>query len=713
MRLQYVLVINNDGDDKDATPFQGWNPAVTSPDFINILRLLCCLPSRLIEITLSQQELLTQRRTQKTKDLIAIGSSALSKISLTGKEWITIFICLPAEVSAIKTTQDLISEKFLILSPTIEDDVVDIRSFTLPLCHSLDDILWSLIPEGAKNNLVQRERYTESVEIPILHGIVMPNQVLLESLGYIVKGKEGVVLEDHKLAVDAIIRTTDLLLDLASPEDEPSELIIYTPSAKAYFYDFKSNLWNTVFREVKEKWKKQFIEEIFRAKSFSTLEVKMGDTRPTNPYKEPYLREILRTRQSETAATSMAIATLSNIRTVPSLRFPNSVNLHASKLRHIETLTKRGDRKAATLLQKAFREYVTEVKTNIGEETADLISKKSDACTVCSDVPLEWVYFGKLPLMISHEVSKIPMTPGNFLLRSAGMGSPLVLEASALHKVLVVRSFHDNDPIKPMLEFAINKFPLSERLSVTIVDVKSEAEAIDALNNFDGYITVFDCHGSHGGQDSFGWLQFGEDKTNTWMLAYKARITPIVMLSACSTAPINGSHISVANGLLNSGALSVIGTFLPVNGAKSAAFIARILYRIDAFLPALKSMGFDIITWRTLISDFMQMSYATDVLYYFLAKGIIDEDAMQSINLEANELINTRSPNWYDTLIRSTSERTGISEDDLVKMVMDEHPLMETMYYCQFGTPEHIKILLRSPEELALKSSPTGSDVQD
>jgi hypothetical protein len=315
--------------------------------------------------------------------------------------------------------------------------------------------------------------------------------------------------------------------------------------------------------------------------------------------------------------------------------------------------------------------------------------------------------------MISHEVSKIPMTPGNFLLRSAGMGPPLIFEDSALHKVLVVRSFHDVDPIKPMLEFAIKKFAMSERLNVKIVDVKSEAEAINALNNFDGYITVFDCHGSHGGQESSGWLQFGEDKTNTWTLAYKARITPIVMLSACSTAPINGSHISVANGLLNSGAFSVIGTFLPVNGVKSAAFIARILYRIDAYLPALKSMGFDIITWRTLISDFMQMSYATDVLYYFRAKGLIDEDAMHSINLEANELINTRSPDWYDTLIRSTSEKTGISEDDLVKMIVDEHPLMETMYYCQFGTPEHIKILLRSPEELALKSSPTGSAVQD
>jgi hypothetical protein len=705
MQLQYVLVVNDDGDDRDATPFQGWNPAVTTDNFTRILHLLCCLPSTLKEITLTQQELLEHRRIYKRRNLMVVGAGSLPKISFVGEQWLTIFLCLPAEVSAVKRSQNLIKDKFLVLSPTTENNVVDIRNFTFPLCHSLDDLLWQIIPTKFKDNLTLRERYTEVIEIPILHGVVMPNQVLLESLGYIVKGKEGVILDDHKFAVDAIIRTADLLLDLIfQTKDEPGEIIIYTPSAKAFFYDFKSNLWNSLFREVKEKWKRQFIEEIFRAKSFSTLEIKVGDTRPTNPYKEPYLREILSTRQSETAATSMAVATLSNTQNVPSLRLPNSVNLHASKLRHIETLTKRSDRKAATLLQKAFREYVAEIKNNIGQDTAYLISQKTGACTVCSDIPLEWVYFDKLPLMISHEVSKIPMTPGNSILKFAGMGHPLTVEASALNKVLVVRSFRDGDPIKPMLEYALRNFPLSEKFDIKIVDVRNEADAINALNEFDGYITVFDCHGSHGGQESFGWLEFGDDKTNTWTLAHRARVTPITMLSACSTAPISGSHISVANGLLHSGALSVIGTFLPVNGAKSAVFIARILYRIDAFLPALKSIGFDIITWRTLISDFMQMSYTTDVLNYFVERSLIKGEDSYEINLEVNELINTRVSEWYEILIKKVSLKSGVPEAELEKIIAEENPLMETMYYCQFGTPEDIRILLRSPEEIAQKA---------
>lgn len=704
MQLRYILVINNEGEDKDATLFQGWNQSVASHDFLNIMRLLCCLPSNLEEVTLDQKNLLQHKRTHKTKNLLAIGSTSLSKISVIDEDGITIFLCLPTEISTIQSSQNLASNKFLILSPTREDNIVDIRNFNVPLCHSLDDILWDYLPENIKISTTQRQRYTETVEIPILHGIVMPNQVLLESLGFIVEGREGVVLADHEEAVDAIVRTADILTTLLYPEESSiNEVIIYTPSAKAFFYDFKSILWNSLLREVKEKWKRKFIEEIFKAKSFSTVHVELTETPPSNPYEDPHVSEILITRQRETAATSMAIATLSSSQTIPSIRLPNSVNLHSSKLRHIENLTKRADQKATFLLQKAFKDYIAEIKNDIGERTSDFISSKSSACRICSDIPLEWVYFGKLPLMISHELSKIPMTPGNFLLRYTGMGPPLFLESSALHKILVVRSFHDTDPIKYMLEFAIKKFGLSDKFDVKIVDVTSEKEAIDALNAFDGYITVFDCHGKNGGQESFSWLQFGEDKTNTWNVAYKARVTPIVMLSACSTAPVNGSHVSVANGLLSSGALSVIGTFLPVSGAKSATFIARILYRIDAFLPAIKSMGFDSITWRTLISDFMQMSYATDVLYFFAGKRIIDADAMREINLEANYLINSRVSDWYDLLLSSVAKKSGMTEENLFKMVMEENPLMETMHYTQLGTPEQIRILLRSPVELASK----------
>ncbi len=696
MRLQYVLVVQDAKSDSDATLFQGWNHGIVTPEFMDLIHLVCCLPSDMHELAMTQEELIAFRRAHIGKDAKVVGAHVLSKIRFSMPESVTIYVCLPEQIATVKATQIKSDSPVLILSPFKEDGVIDIRNFKTPVCQSLDPNLWPhCAPEWRERRTIRAE-YDSMFRLPILHGIIQPSLTVLENLGFRTEGKTGVLLHDHQEAIDLVAAVAIQVIDLINNNDDSDvEVIVYAPAMKTSFYDSKSITWNHLLRNVKAKWKKGLVESMmFQNRSYSGIQFEADEEEFENPLHDQYAGPILQTRLSEIYATSMAISLMATVDFAPGVRLPNAVNLHQSQLRHIESLAKRTDVKAEKLLQKAFRSYVNDLKADIGGKLLKLIEERATACKICSDVPLEWIYLDRLPLMISHEVSKVPMTPGNSVLQFAATGSPVVLKSSDLQKVLVIRSFRVDDRIRNMLEFAVKQFQLSDQMEVEFVDVTSEAEAVTALNNFTGFIVVFDCHGSHGGADNEGWLHFGSDRTCTWNLASIARIPPIAILSACSTSPIGGSHASVAGGLLRSGALSAIGTFLPVDGIKASAFVARLLYRIDVFLPILQSLGTRMITWRSFVAGFLQMSYVTDVLHFFESKDLIDDAMYRAIHYEANERINLQEQNWYDLILARVAESSGVSEPRLAEMIVGENPLFETMRYCQLGIPERIYIFL-------------------
>ncbi|MEV4780489.1 CHAT domain-containing protein [Burkholderia sp. LMU1-1-1.1] len=696
MHLRYVLVVPDGGAEEDATPFQGWNPVVGDRRFLDLVHLLACLPGSISEIFMTQEELLIWRRNEVFKDVMAVGAQLLNVINFSTDNQITVFLFLPDQLKDVAETQLKHGRLTLLLSPDECPGVLDTRSLSDDHYCSIDDALFKLFSRRGQPVRNLRERYRSYIDLPALHGIVLPNQILLESFGFTLRGPEGVVLESHEQALQLVTETLrSTLLALYGDHWQAGEIIVYAPAAKAFFYDFKNNVWNQVFRQIKEKWKRKLIENLlFKNKSYSSAAVDMGSDVPSNPFADPIFGSIMRWRQIEVYATSAAIGLLSNVENIPSIRLPNAINLHLSELKNLEQLSKRLDEKGKTLLQRKFLVFNNALRAEIGNDILKLMTEQGDACKLCSDVPLEWLYVGRLPLMISHQVSRIPMTPGNMLLQYAASSLPMLLPVRLVYQVLIIRSFKQHDPLRGHLETAVSAYKISAKMTITIVDVESEAEAIDALNGFAGGVVVFDCHGGHGGHEAEGWLQFGNERVNTWELAYRARIPPIVLLSACSTAPIGGSHISVANGLLRSGARSVMGTFLDVGGAHSAVLVARILYRIDQFLMAAKEMQYEAISWRAMITGMLRMSYLTEVLYHFKdVEKIINDEDWRVIHMEGSQGINHLNPNWYEDVLTSLAERTGLDIDALSEKITSDHPLMETMYYSQIGMPERLTIV--------------------
>lgn len=689
MRLSYTLVVPHVQSDHDATIFQGWVPAIRNIVFLRMIKLLAILPASVEEITMSQADLLGHRKTALPKDTQIAGAQILSKISLIQKNQISVVACLRSNLTEVRKNIGA-SDSAIILSDCNEEGVIDVRTLGARPQFALDEILWRIAGHNLQGTL--RHPYETTLSVPMDHGITSPNLALLEGLGFqVVPEQEGVVLADRDAAIRAVVETFKATSDAFQ---KGSQGIVYLPAAKAAFYDFKSNLWNQILRQSPHKGHRDFIQKLFRGTSYSGSELSKN-VEINALMSDPIVKLVASERQAEIYATTAAITLLSAIDSQPSLRLPNSANLLSQYYKKLEYFGAKEDRKSRERLQDIFREFNDEFLKGLGKDIVDIIQNHFRSWTICADIPIEWIYFGKVPFMISHEVSKLPMTPGNSLLERAGTRPIIVVHKSSLQKILIIRSFKDSDVLKPMLAKAVQGFPIRKDLSIRFVDVASRTELITALNEYSGAIVIFDCHGSHGGTDEVGWFQIGDDRVITWELAHEARIPPIVLLSACHTSPVAGSHASVSTGLLRCGALSVLGTLLSVNGVHSAIFIARIIYRLDAFLHALQISGLTVISWRTFITGFLRMSYTTDILKFLEEEKILDHQSSVKINLDANVWINSLEESWYDLVLDAVAVASNLSQEEILSRIMQKSPLMETMRYCNVGTPEKIMIDLR------------------
>lgn len=705
--IQYYLLTPPTSEPQ--SPFQGFNFELMNGEFIKLMHALTSFPHAVHEIFLDQEKLILSRMKTSPRSVSALSSEHLAFILQSERPTVTVIICLPAQLDQVQIDILQMEVSPIIVSTVSRRGVINCLDKSLPPVFLLDSEILARAKQIQNQNGIfttarpLRQPYSKKTTYTSIGaGVTFPNELILESLGFSSQRAENINPFDNENYIDAIIKSAQDIINIENIKNNQDDyrnrgMILYTPSIYATLYDFKQNFWNQIFRKSVHKWCKEFAKNgIFRNKFYSGWTSEIVPS--ANPYHDPILGPMLLTRQLELKLTGFGIAQLTTSAMVPALRLPNSINLHLPALQDIENHLQETKKNSNKLSQRRFREYVETLRSDIGEKLLTCIKDNSSELIICSDAPIEWISVSQNgpPLMITHEVSKIPMTPGNMLLQYCMPGAEILIKLESIRKILVIRSFDHSDQIKGLLEQAINGYPISDSVSVTYKDVRTISEVKDALNAFDGSILIFDCHGSHGGKADTGWLHIGNEKLNTWELAHIARVPPIVLLSACLTSPIAGSHASVANGLLRSGAFSVLGTFLAVDAIASAIFVARLIFRVDSFLSAIVKLGFERISWRKIISGFLQMSYATDVLRYLESSRFLTEKKdYMDVHLNANFDINSGSPDWYDNLLNRVAKVAGVEKSLLESKINIEHPLMDTLMYCHLGRPDLLQVVLQ------------------
>ncbi|AMO77605.1 hypothetical protein M8R19_26260 [Pseudomonas sp. R3.Fl] len=323
--------------------------------------------------------------------------------------------------------------------------------------------------------------------------------------------------------------------------------------------------------------------------------------------------------------------------------------------------------------------------------------------SIVTDLPLEWLPLRGLPLMLRCDVSRIPATPGNINLLQTLRSRHKTIALSDFDEILIVRSFSESDKIKYTLETTLQHWTNmhEEYPKYRIVDIESSEEFVAIINSFKGALMIFDGHGSLKTDSAMGSIIVGGEELNVWELQSQINMPPIVLLSACDTIPVDGGHGATASGMLALGAMTVLGTLLPVNAVQSASFIARLLFRMSMLLPmVVKNVSY--MPWRGLMSGMLRMTFCTELIENLINEAkiinIIDRPGIQLI---ANNAINSMSADWYEQVVAEICKRSVAEEKETVERCKFWGSMVDTLKYTQLGRPENIKLRSKNIHEAA------------
>jgi hypothetical protein len=322
--------------------------------------------------------------------------------------------------------------------------------------------------------------------------------------------------------------------------------------------------------------------------------------------------------------------------------------------------------------------------------------KRVEGLSLVSDLPLEFLPVDGLPVGLLFNTSRIPVNPGNLSFAQLLDHRTHELARNQFGEVLIVRSFHAADPLRTVLERSIGAFLPEELPRVRIVDVDTPQEFIRAVNAYSGAIMIFDGHGSHDPDDETSPIMIGGKPMDVWLYRKELRLPPIVVLSACDTLPLDGAHGSSAVGFLNAGAITVLGTLLPINAHSAGSFIARLLYRIAQFFPiALKRGRVD---WRGFLAGLLRMHHVSEITQEAIVRFNRGESAFKAIQMTANLSINQEDPAWHEAVLE---QMLRVLPAQWQAAHAGRHPLnqlTDAMKYVQLGHPERIQIVDDPPD---------------
>ncbi|MCT7376897.1 CHAT domain-containing protein [Chelativorans salis] len=409
----------------------------------------------------------------------------------------------------------------------------------------------------------------------------------------------------------------------------------------------------------------------------------------------PGARFLLHLRQWELEAHTLGVGLKAAQTCSAVLRLSPAVNhvfpALSAYARNIRSANAQSRRKARRLFETVQQQLVSA----IGPERLAFIADAERPMKIVADAPIEWLPVNGLPLGLRFDCSRINATPGNLMMGLLTQPDVVTVPPAGLQKVLILSCLTADDPLRNALLGSVNaiRHQWEGKVEVVVKRALTKQAFIDALNEFDGSILIFDGHGAINNVDPVGYLVVGNEKMDVWSLRGHVKIPPIVILSACDTQGIDsGSHATVGNGFLALGARAVLATLLPVGGLASGAFIARLIYRLADFLPAMIATRARVLNWTEVIAGMLRMLFASEVLDALVGPPAPLASPRGQIQRQANMDINSGDPAWFENLVDHVSAFRNEDRTMVEGRIRDVIAQCEAIRYVQLGNPETILI---------------------
>lgn len=690
--ILYVVVLDKEHAG-EFTFFQGFSDNALSA--AGTLRQICALPAHSEELFQDRADTARAR----------MGGRSGYSILLLEEEFLTEFPALPGFVCVISNAYN--RERVAAAIEARNDP--HWRHVTTLEAQTTEPKLWELdrgyfhewAKEVVKGHMAQTQQVLpqdgdfrplvsrEKIVLPLAsrhHNILAPTESVFLSLGYSFELPDDRLAGDEDdafaraLATQANALETQLT-ELTEISDRPRgvpSVIVTVPS---------------VFRHLKpknaEKMTQKELRRVLKAVLRQAQYIAYRATGDEMKWimKSPSARSVLAMRAKELYLYTAALTVSSCSLCCPVLRLPPQVDRVRNLLLGLAVLSRKGN---------AVQRRRNQIAIRIGDALRSLMptvlltkldTYANRGVKLIGDVPLELLTIDGLPLSLRCSVSRLPTLPGNLMMRHSLMRKPLFLHPSDFHDVLVVRAFAPDDPIRDLLEVSIKVcLKAGSKVRVRFVDVSTEEEFLQAFNDFDGKIAIFDGHGTQSAEDPEGVLSVGSVKINPFRFYGNVKLPPIVLLSACETHTLAGIESSVASALLFMGARSVLGTLAPVDARASAMLIARFVFRLEAFLPALPGA----MNWTEVVTGMLRMSYATDLLFKFEDLHGMIRGSLQDVQMTANMAITMNDPSWFEKVLEGVGEKTNEPLAKVTERWRDTCYFTETLRHVHLGSPEHI-----------------------
>lgn len=587
------------------------------------------------------------------------------------------------------------------------------------------------LPAGVDADSIAETRYflENWVEVPDRdigyrvggHNSIVPNLMVMASVGYrnVVDHEFNDIERGNAPYIEQIVKTSRSVLDLRAGDGQRDmhrifrptlDLNLYAPAIYPQFFDLPVPSDATAderrrFSLVREAMQRQTGYNYFNAsegakRALNNLDLKTGESMEGRP---PHPHFLISMRRDELNIGTDAMAALATSEFAPVMRLPNDVNRTEGLVRTFAQQY----RAAGTTPRKrllAFRQVQERMKTAVPAEFIDFIRGAEVGVRVIADAHVEWLNIDGVPLCIRKDTARLPVTPGNLFIDEIGMKLPILLTPKELQHVLVISALKRNDPIAGMFDIAFDAFSehWKETLKVDYVDVSNADELVAAINAFEGQVLVFDGHGAHRDKEAAA-LYLQDEPINVWTLRDRiTRMPPIVLLSACDTHAADRNHATVANGFLALGARAVLASVFPLFAPTAASFIARLLYRLSAFVEIAINIRQRALTWLEIVSGMIRMQLLSDLNHALEGAKLINSDVYLDIGSRGNAAINGEHEDPFSAILQMYEE-SGVPRVDLDRVFELTIANSSIISYLHLGRPETILVDLRDRIEEQFK----------
>jgi len=700
LQITYVCVLADERIE-DMSPFQGFGSGWD--DLRWALPLLARLPGSIVERSLPRDGLISMRMGGMASLFwLPLSISALERLAVDDLGFALVLLAGVDEVAERISAWSKVQPRptLLLKAPASEDSLASVDAAVRDYCRSL--------MERHRNELSTERRDAASIaldrwpdfsperlDIPWhIHNASGVNELVLARAGYEAPDAEPFVGRAEAEYDDLVLGAAEEVMRKRADAGLRTFNRIYLPRPSMVLTEpalFRFAYGRRRIGDAAERHANTVIRLFQRQRGLFT---QVGKDILT-AMQDPLAQLVVRSRQAELNLHCAAVGLDAATTTSAVVRLRPAVNHVFPTLSRLARNARANGVEARRKTQRLFGDVQRELAEAVGDARLQFIERHGGPIRIVSDSPLELLPAGSLPLALRYDTSRLPATPGNFLVGELAHKPTVIVAPEELCRVLVVTAFKKDDRLRNLVTKAVETIrpQLGGRVAVRMVRVETEEEFVAAVNAADEPILVFDGHGVIDTGDGVGGIDIAGHPVSTWHLRGRLRSPPIVILSACDTQGLDApSHVTIGTGFLACGARTVLATILPIGGVEGAVFISRLLYRLADFIPAALKARRRAVNWCEIAAGMLRMVLASETVDALIRPSPDRDGAGEQIKLRANYELNMDRPDWYEAMLARLVEATGLPEKDVARKARIALATGEAVRYVQLGHPETIII---------------------